>query len=125
MTGYFAEIWKLRHFWMALVRIDLRSAYRGSAIGMGGRCLHPIAMTTVLCSVLCQMFHADLRTYAPFVAYRPDVLGLHHGLGLGGLPVLLPGRIVHPAAQGPAGHLRPADHTGRRFPFSAGLRLSR
>ena len=31
MTGYFSEIWRLRHFWMALVRIDLRK--RVSAIG--------------------------------------------------------------------------------------------
>ncbi len=67
VTGYFAEIWKLRHFWTALVRIDLRRRYRGSAIGMGWSLLHPIAMTTVLCLVFFQMFHLDLRTYAPSV----------------------------------------------------------
>ena len=67
MTGYLAEIWRLRHFWTALVRIDLRKRYRRSAIGMGWSLLHPIAMTAVLCVVFSQMFKADVRTYAPFV----------------------------------------------------------
>jgi ABC-type polysaccharide/polyol phosphate export permease len=67
VTGYFAEIWRLRHFWTALVRIDLRKRYRRSAIGMGWSLLHPIAMTAVLCLVFCQLLRLDLRTYAPFL----------------------------------------------------------
>ena len=67
MLGYLSRVWKLRYFWWALVRIDLRKRYRGSAIGMGWSLLQPIAMTMVLCTVFSQIFHQDVRTYAPFL----------------------------------------------------------
>ena len=67
MLGYLSRVWKLRYFWWALVRIDLRKRYRGSAIGLGWSLLQPIAMTAVLCTVFCQLFHADLRTYVTYV----------------------------------------------------------
>jgi lipopolysaccharide transport system permease protein len=65
VTGYLSNIWRLRHFWMALVRIDLRNRYRRSVIGMGWSLLQPIAMTIVLCIVFCQLFNMDLETLAP------------------------------------------------------------
>ena len=61
MTGYFSEIWRLRHFWMALVRIDLQKRYRRSMIGIGWSLLQPIAMTVVLCVVFSQLFGQDVR----------------------------------------------------------------
>ncbi|MEN6458105.1 MAG: ABC transporter permease [Thermoguttaceae bacterium] len=67
MTGYFSEIWRLRHFWLALVRIDLRNRYRRSMIGIGWSLLHPIAMTVVLCVVFSRLFGQDVRTFAPFL----------------------------------------------------------
>ena len=67
MAGYFSEIWRLRHFWLALVRIDLQKRYRRSVIGIGWSLLHPIAMTVVLCVVFTQLFAQDVRTYAPFL----------------------------------------------------------
>ena len=67
VTGYFSEIWRLRHFWMALVRINLRSRYRRSVIGMGWSLLHPIAMTAVLCVFFGQLFHVQVREFAPFL----------------------------------------------------------
>ncbi len=67
MLGYLSRVWKLRYFWWALVRIDLRKRYRGSAIGLGWSLLQPIAMTVVLCTVFAQIFKADVRTYAPFL----------------------------------------------------------
>jgi lipopolysaccharide transport system permease protein len=67
VLGYLSRVWKLRYFWWALVRIDLRKRYRGSAIGMGWSLLQPIAMTVVLCTVFSQIFHSDVRTYAPFL----------------------------------------------------------
>jgi ABC-type polysaccharide/polyol phosphate export permease len=67
VTGYFSEIWRLRHFWLALVRIDLRKRYRRSIIGMGWSLLHPIAMTAVLCIVFSQLLSQDIRTFAPFL----------------------------------------------------------
>jgi lipopolysaccharide transport system permease protein len=67
VTGYFSEIWRLRHFWMALVRIDLQKRYRRSVIGIGWSLLHPIAMTAVLCVVFCDMFSQNVRSFAPFL----------------------------------------------------------
>lgn len=67
MTSYLSDIWRLRHFWMALVRIDLRNRYRRSLIGVGWSLLHPIAMTVVLCVVFSQLFNMGVRDYAPFL----------------------------------------------------------
>ncbi|MBI2824264.1 MAG: ABC transporter permease [Planctomycetia bacterium] len=67
MTAYAAEIWRLRHFWLALVRVDLRKCYRHTTLGLGWSLLHPIAMTVVLCTVFSKLFNADIRTYAPFL----------------------------------------------------------
>ncbi len=67
MTGYFSEIWRLRHFWLALVRIDLRKRYRRSIIGMGWSLLQPIAMMLVLCVVFSQLLHQNIREFAPFL----------------------------------------------------------
>ena len=67
LAAYFRDIWKLRHFWLSLVRVDLRSRYRRSALGMGWSLLHPIAMTAVLCTVFHQLFKMDVREYGPFL----------------------------------------------------------
>jgi lipopolysaccharide transport system permease protein len=67
VTGYLSNIWRLRFFWLALVRIDLRNRYRRSMIGIGWSLLHPIAMTVVLCIVFSQIFTLGLKTYAPMV----------------------------------------------------------
>jgi lipopolysaccharide transport system permease protein len=67
VTGYFSEIWRLRHFWMALVRIDLRKRYRRSIIGIGWSLLQPIAMTIVLCIVFSQLFKMSVRDYSPYL----------------------------------------------------------
>ena len=67
MTGYLSNIWRLRHFWLALVRIDLGRRYRGSIIGIGWSLLQPIAMTIVLCIVFSQIFGQPIRTFAPLL----------------------------------------------------------
>jgi lipopolysaccharide transport system permease protein len=67
VTGYFSEIWRLRHFWMALVRIDLRNRYRRSIIGIGWSLLHPIAMTVVLCVVFSHLLDKEIKSFAPFL----------------------------------------------------------
>ncbi len=67
MTGYFSEIWRLRYFWYALVRIDLKRRYRHSIIGIGWSLLHPIAMTAVLCVVFSQLLKQEMRSYGPFL----------------------------------------------------------
>lgn len=67
MVGYLSGIWRLRYFWMALVRNDLRNRYRRSVIGIGWSLLQPIAMTIVLCVVFSRLVKEPIRTYAPFV----------------------------------------------------------
>ena len=67
VTGYFSEIWRLRHFWLALVRIDLQKRYRRSIIGIGWSLLQPIAMTVVLCVVFSQIFGIPIHDFAPLL----------------------------------------------------------
>ncbi len=67
MAAYFRAIWKCRYFWLSLVKMDLRSRYRGSVMGMGWSLLHPIALTIILCSVFSTIFNADIRFYVPFL----------------------------------------------------------
>ncbi len=68
MTAYVADMWRLRHFWMGLVRSDLRNRYRRSLLGLGWSLLQPVAMTIVLCTVFAGvLFGASAREYAPFV----------------------------------------------------------
>ncbi len=67
MAAYLSHIWRLRHFWLALVRNDLRSRYRRSLFGLGWSLLQPVAMTTVLCLVFYRVFNMSLHDYAPFL----------------------------------------------------------
>src|SRR5437870_135883 len=67
MGNYLAEIWRCRYFWITLVKVDLRTRYRRSILGMGWSLLHPIAMTAILCIVFHTIFHAKIREYAPFL----------------------------------------------------------
>jgi lipopolysaccharide transport system permease protein len=67
VTGYFSDIWRLRYFWFALVRIDLQRRYRRSILGIGWSLLQPIAMTAVLCIVFSQLMKQDVRSYGPFL----------------------------------------------------------
>ncbi|GIW78394.1 MAG: sugar ABC transporter permease [Gemmatales bacterium] len=67
MREYFRSIWNFRYFWMSLVRMDLRSRYRRSVIGMGWSLLHPIALTTTICVVFHQIFQVDIRHFAPYL----------------------------------------------------------
>ncbi len=67
MSAYVTELWRLRHFWMALVHNDLRNRYRRSVLGLGWSLLQPIAMTAVLCTVFAGVFGVSLREYAPYL----------------------------------------------------------
>jgi ABC-type polysaccharide/polyol phosphate export permease len=65
MTAYLAAVWRCRYFWMSLVKMDLRTRYRGSMLGMGWSLLHPIAMTCIFCVVFSKLMNAQIRDYAP------------------------------------------------------------
>lgn len=67
IADYGNHIWRLRYFWMSLVRVDLRAKYRRSLLGIGWSLMHPVAMTIVFCTVFSTMFGVDYRTYAPFL----------------------------------------------------------
>jgi ABC-type polysaccharide/polyol phosphate export permease len=67
MRSYVADIWRCRYFWISLVKMDLRTRYRRSVLGMGWSLLHPIAMTTILCTVFHKVFHVNVSEYAPFL----------------------------------------------------------
>ena len=67
MQGYLTAVWRCRHFWLSLVRMDLRTRYRRSILGLGWSLLHPIAMTTVLCTVFHGLFKMNVADYGPFL----------------------------------------------------------
>ena len=67
MTAYIADLWRLRYFWISLVRNDLRNRYRRSLLGLGWSLLQPVAMTAVFCTVFAGIFGASLSEYAPYL----------------------------------------------------------
>jgi ABC-type polysaccharide/polyol phosphate export permease len=67
MLPYLSAVWRCRYFWLSLVKMDLRTRYRGSALGLGWSLLQPIAMTIILCTVFGRLFAQDLREFAPFL----------------------------------------------------------
>jgi ABC-type polysaccharide/polyol phosphate export permease len=67
MQAYMGAIWRCRHFWLALVGMDLRTRYRRSVLGIGWSLLQPICMTIIFCTVFYKLFGADPRTYAAYV----------------------------------------------------------
>lgn len=69
MSGYFGAIWKCRFFWLSLVKMDLRTRYRRSVLGMGWSLLHPIAMTVILCIVFQHIMMPEdgVEGYAPYL----------------------------------------------------------
>lgn len=67
MVAYLRAVWGCRYFWMSLVKIDLRSRYRGSVLGIGWSLLYPIAMTAILSLVFCKVLGLSPRNYAPFL----------------------------------------------------------
>jgi ABC-type polysaccharide/polyol phosphate export permease len=67
MGKYLAAIWQCRYFWLSLVKMDLRTRYRRSVLGLGWSLLHPIAMTGILCLVFAGLFDVPWRSYVPSV----------------------------------------------------------
>jgi lipopolysaccharide transport system permease protein len=48
MLAYLGAIWRCRYFWASLVKIDLRTRYQRSVLGLGWSLLHPLAMMFVI-----------------------------------------------------------------------------
>ena len=62
MREYLGAVWRCRYFWLSLVKMDLRTRYRRSILGMGWSLLHPIAMTSILCIVFHSIFQKDIAS---------------------------------------------------------------
>jgi ABC-type polysaccharide/polyol phosphate export permease len=67
MVDYLRAMWRCRYFWLSLVKIDLRTRYRRSVIGLGWSLLRPILMTIVLCLVFKRFFKMDVAQFAPML----------------------------------------------------------
>lgn len=55
MFAHLKAVWTFRYFWMSLVKMDLRSRYRRSVLGIGWSVLHPIVMSGVFCLVFSSL----------------------------------------------------------------------
>jgi len=84
LIGYMNEVWRLRHFWLALVHNDLRRRYRHSVIGLGWSLLQPISMTIIFCVVFSTLFQQDIRTFAPYLLSGLVFWGFVHGSAMQG-----------------------------------------
>jgi ABC-type polysaccharide/polyol phosphate export permease len=67
MLRYLSSVWDCRFFWVSLVKMDLRTRYRRSILGMGWSLLHPIAMTTIMCTVFPKIMNISVTEYAPYL----------------------------------------------------------
>jgi ABC-type polysaccharide/polyol phosphate export permease len=67
MVGYLGAMWRCRYFWMSLVKIDLRTRYRRSVIGLGWSLVRPIAMTVILCLVFKGLWNMPVAQFAPML----------------------------------------------------------
>jgi ABC-type polysaccharide/polyol phosphate export permease len=65
MVGYLGAMWRCRYFWLSLVKVDLRTRYRRSFLGLGWSLLRPIAMTLILCAVFRRIMQQDMEKFAP------------------------------------------------------------
>jgi ABC-type polysaccharide/polyol phosphate export permease len=67
MGKYLSEIWQCRYFWWSLVKMDLRTRYRRSVLGLGWSLLHPICLTIILCFVFGNILGVGIRDYGPYL----------------------------------------------------------
>jgi lipopolysaccharide transport system permease protein len=67
MFAYLGEIWRKRHFWLSLVRMDLRARYRKSVLGIGWTLVQPLMMTALLCLVFHKLFQVEIHEFAPYL----------------------------------------------------------
>jgi ABC-type polysaccharide/polyol phosphate export permease len=69
MGSYLGAVWRCRYFWWSLVKIDLRTRYQRSVLGLGWTLMHPLAMTTIIWVVFRHFLPAagDPRIYPIYV----------------------------------------------------------
>jgi lipopolysaccharide transport system permease protein len=52
MVAYLRSIWRCRYFWLSLVKMDLRTRYSRSLLGLGWSLLNPVVMMAIFCIVM-------------------------------------------------------------------------
>jgi lipopolysaccharide transport system permease protein len=67
MWDYLRGVWRCRYFWLSMVKIDLRTRYHGSALGVLWSLLHPLAKALILCVVFHHIFNTPVSYYGPYV----------------------------------------------------------
>ncbi len=67
MVNYLKDVWGCRYFWLSLVKMDLRTRYRRSVLGIGWSLLNPIAMTIILTTVFHAVFKQPIKEYALYL----------------------------------------------------------
>ena len=67
MLSYPSSVWRYRYFWGSLVRMDIRTRYRGSWLGAGWSLLHPLAMSAAMCLVFPKLFGVSVQDFLPTV----------------------------------------------------------
>jgi lipopolysaccharide transport system permease protein len=65
--SYVASVWRCRYFWLSLVKMDLRTRYRGSLLGIGWSLLQPLGMSAIVCAAFLRIFHMPLAYLGPYV----------------------------------------------------------
>src|SRR5437763_969541 len=67
MGSYLRAVWRCRYFWLSLVKIDLRTRYQRSVLGLGWSLLHPLAMTLVIVVIFRHVLTAGIDPQVLFV----------------------------------------------------------
>lgn len=68
MIDHMKAVWSFRHFWMSLVKMDLRQRYRRSVLGIGWSLLNPLMMSAVYCVVFSGLLgHDNWKAYAAYL----------------------------------------------------------
>ncbi len=100
VSDYCRGIWRTRFFWLSLVKMDLRTRYRRSMLGIGWSLLHPVAMTIVLCTIFSKLFGQPWREYGPYVLSGMALWNYFAGVTVDGCQSFLQGESYirqHPA----------------------------
>jgi ABC-type polysaccharide/polyol phosphate export permease len=63
MLSHAAEIWRFRHFLLALVWLDFRKRYNRSLLGLGWAVIHPVAMAAAYVVVFSGVVGLSTRDY--------------------------------------------------------------
>lgn len=77
-------IWKFRHFWMSLVKMDLMTRYRKSVLGIFWSLLQPIGMTVIFCLVFSKLMQTQWDTYSKYLMAGMVVFNFLRDCTLGG-----------------------------------------